>query len=234
MSQAVKNYYTSKTLEISKNTRENIPTSQRTGGNRSTFLPFPKYGTAHASPWIQQQWPLFCERGEHQWHMHSSPTTWQRILAELTPPWLSLCTAALWLQARGEQCWHPLKKLSLHTMLIRKSTHSMGEDGTKQMQTSSLHDSWPKKKIKIRASCFQQLVQTARHTTTCRASKSQENHQQLLSSGLPSAADSWPQHHLDHKAAPDNFHCAGYLNPPQSSSWCWCKWARARHHSTLN
>lgn len=62
MLQAVKNYYTSKPLRFPKTYMKIFPPSQRTGRNRSAFLPFPKYGSAHPSPWIQQQWPLLCER----------------------------------------------------------------------------------------------------------------------------------------------------------------------------
>lgn len=61
MSQAVKNYYTSKTLRFPKTHVKMFPPPPRTGRNRSTFLLFSKYGTAHPSPWIQQHWPLLCE-----------------------------------------------------------------------------------------------------------------------------------------------------------------------------
>lgn len=61
MSQAVKNYYTSKALRFPKTYVKMFPPSQRIGRKRSTFLPFPKCGTPHPSPWIQQYRPLLCE-----------------------------------------------------------------------------------------------------------------------------------------------------------------------------
>lgn len=65
MSWAVKNYYTSKTLRFPKTHVKIFPHLKELEETGQPFCLSLNMGQ-HIPLWIQQQWPLSCERGEHQ------------------------------------------------------------------------------------------------------------------------------------------------------------------------